>query len=146
MVRQEAIPFLALLITALVHELAHIVVSCSLCVPVKRIGISWQGPYVVRERGTDWQCLAISLAGPIANLFTSVGCMLVFAYRRISLSSLSMLSFLSLVLGIWNLLPLPARDPLNYPCLSIGNVLKGEIQIGSFISTGALNPPATPFR
>jgi Zn-dependent protease len=113
MLRQEAILFLALIITALVHELAHVVVSYSLCVPVKRIGISWHGPYIVRERGTDWQCIAISLAGPVANLLTAVGCMLVFAYWRVSLSSLSMLWFLSLVLGTWNLLPLPASDGLR---------------------------------
>ena len=35
---------------------------------------------------------------------------------------------------------------LNYPRLSRGNDVQGEIQIDAFISTDCLSPPATSFR
>ena len=55
------------LVSVLLHELAHLATAKALRVPVKRVGISWKGPYIVREAGTPPQNLAISLAGPAAN-------------------------------------------------------------------------------
>jgi hypothetical protein len=36
-------------------------------VRVKRVGLSWKGPYILREPGTPAQNMCISLAGPAAN-------------------------------------------------------------------------------
>ena len=36
------------------------------------------------------------------------------------------------------------KEPLNYPCLSSGNALKGEIQIDAFIPTGCFEPSGYP--
>ena len=55
------------LVSVLLHELAHIATATALGVRVKRIGVSWKGPYIVREPGKPAQNLCISLAGPAAN-------------------------------------------------------------------------------
>ena len=57
----------ACLVSVLLHELAHIATARALGVRVKRMGLSWKGPYIVRETGTPVQNLCISLAGPAAN-------------------------------------------------------------------------------
>jgi hypothetical protein len=57
----------ACLISVLMHELAHIATAKALGVRIKRVGLSWKGPYIVREAGTPAQNLCISLAGPAAN-------------------------------------------------------------------------------
>jgi len=98
--------FLASALVALVlHELCHVVMASVLGVKVKRVGLSWRGPYVVRESGTSAQNVAISLAGPAANLLTVVGCLLVGRGFE--------LCFASLVLGVFNLLPVPSSDGLR---------------------------------
>ena len=58
------------------HEASHVLAAWALGVKVKRIGLSWRGPYVVREAGTPLACVVISLAGPLANLLTVVVCLL----------------------------------------------------------------------
>ena len=50
------------------HELAHVVAAIALGVRVKRVGISWRGPYIVREQGTPLASFVIALAGPGLNL------------------------------------------------------------------------------
>jgi membrane-associated protease RseP (regulator of RpoE activity) len=57
----------ACLVSVLLHELGHIVMAKALGVRVKRAGISWKGPYIVREMGTPAQNMCISLAGPTMN-------------------------------------------------------------------------------
>ena len=57
----------ACLASVLLHEVAHIATASALGVRIKRVGISWKGPYIVREAGTPPQNLCISLAGPLAN-------------------------------------------------------------------------------
>jgi hypothetical protein len=57
----------ACLVSVLLHELAHIATAKALGVRIKRVGLSWRGPYIVREAGTPAQNLCISLAGPAAN-------------------------------------------------------------------------------
>ena len=59
--------FTACLVSVLFHELAHVATATTLGVRVKRVGLSWKGPYIVREAGTPAQNLCISLAGPAAN-------------------------------------------------------------------------------
>lgn len=87
------------------HEVSHVLAAWALGVKVKRIGLSWRGPYVVREAGAPLACVVISLAGPLANLLTVIVCLL--AGRGTNLC------FTSFVLGAFNLLPIPASDGLR---------------------------------
>jgi len=96
--------FSALAAVAL-HEASHVLAALALGVKVKRIGLSWRGPYVVRQAGTPPASVLISLAGPLANLLTAVACLLIGHGAN--------LCFTSLVLGAFNLLPLPSSDGLR---------------------------------
>jgi hypothetical protein len=50
------------------HEAAHVAVALANGLAVRRIGFSWIGPYVVRERSQSAAVnAAVSLAGPAAN-------------------------------------------------------------------------------
>jgi hypothetical protein len=57
----------ACLVSVLLHELAHVVMAKALGVRVKRVGLSWKGPYIVREPGTPAQNMCIAPAGPAVN-------------------------------------------------------------------------------
>jgi Zn-dependent protease len=117
-----------------IHEAGHCLAAVALGVRVKRIGFGWLGPYVVREAGTPRQNLAITLAGPLANLLTAwavtgslslipallgreiaLGCNPLIAglllYWR--LVELHPLYVASLALGWFNLMPLPLSDGLR---------------------------------
>jgi Zn-dependent protease len=95
-------------LTALaLHEAAHLITARWLGVRVKRVGISWLGPYVVRESGTDLQNLAISLAGPVCNLLL-VGVGLVLA-PWLGFGGIQF-ALVNSVLGTYNLLPIPMSD------------------------------------
>ena len=51
------------------HEAAHVAVALANGLAVRRIGFSWIGPYVVRERSQSAAVnAAVSLAGPAVNL------------------------------------------------------------------------------
>jgi Zn-dependent protease len=62
--------------------------------------------YIVREAGTDWQNLLISLAGPLSNFVASYVSLAVF-HRGATFCAMN------LVIGIINLLPLPCSDGLR---------------------------------
>ena len=88
-------------IVALVfHEAAHIVIARALWVRVKRIGISWRGPYIVRETGRPEANLLIAIAGPLINLVLAV----------LFWNGAPAFAQINLVLGVSNLLPLPGSD------------------------------------
>lgn len=57
----------ACVVSIVLHELAHIATAMALGVRIKRMGLNWRGPYIVREAGTPLQNLCISLAGPTVN-------------------------------------------------------------------------------
>jgi len=95
----------AALVAIVLHELSHVVMASALGVKVKRAGLCWRGPYVVRECGTAIENVVISLAGPMANLATAMGCL----YIRRGVD----LCLASLVLGAFNLLPVPSSDGLR---------------------------------
>jgi Zn-dependent protease len=95
--------WLSLLAALLVHESAHLAAAYLTGVRVKRVGLSWKGPYVVREPGTPMQNTFISLAGPGINLILCALC-----WR-----SLGMFAWVNGLLGILNLLPVPASDGLR---------------------------------
>jgi Zn-dependent protease len=66
---------LDLAISVICHELGHIAAAKLLGVRIKRIGINWIGPYVVRERSSKRAVnVAVSLAGIGANLLLAGGC------------------------------------------------------------------------
>ena len=91
---------------ALLHELAHVLAALLLGVKVKRFGLCWRGVYIVREAGTDWQNLLISLAGPLANLALAAAALLVFRRGAIFCA-------MNLLFGVINLLPIPCSDGLR---------------------------------
>jgi Zn-dependent protease len=88
------------------HELAHVAAALCLGVKVKRFGLCWRGVYIVREAGTDWQNLLISLAGPVSNFVASYVSLAVLHRGAIFCA-------MNLVIGLINLLPLPCSDGLR---------------------------------
>lgn len=83
-----------------VHEMAHIAAAGMLRVRVKAIGLTWKGPYVRREPGTDPQNLVITLAGPGINLLLAFAC-----WHANPVFALN-----NAILGLFNLLPIPMSD------------------------------------
>jgi Zn-dependent protease len=88
------------LIAIVGHELAHILMATALSVRIKRIGLSWAGPYIVRETGSLNQNLAITLSGCVFNIGIAICLMHVWAAA----------AFVNMVLGVYNLLPIPGSD------------------------------------
>ena len=57
------------IIAMLLHECGHLAAALALGLRVKNIGMKWnKGLYTVREQGSPYQNLLISLAGPFVNL------------------------------------------------------------------------------
>jgi Zn-dependent protease len=83
-----------------VHEMAHIAAAGMLRVRVKAVGLTWKGPYVRRELGTNPQNLAITLAGPGANLLLAIACW----------HSNPVFALNNAILGLFNLIPIPFSD------------------------------------
>lgn len=50
------------------HEGAHLLMARLLRVRVKRIGINWRGPFIIRDPGEPVANACIALAGPLVNL------------------------------------------------------------------------------
>jgi Zn-dependent protease len=84
----------------LVHEVGHLVTAFLLKVKVKRVGITWKGPYIKRESGTPSRNLAITLAGPGINILLTV----------VTRHTYPAFALANLVLGVFNLLPIPTFD------------------------------------
>ena len=101
----DPVGYLTACIAAVVlHELAHVVAAIALGVRVKRVGISWRGPYIVREQGTPLASFLIALAGPGLNL------LLAFGFWGFSPE----FGLVNLLLGGYNLLPfIPGLDGSN---------------------------------
>lgn len=84
----------------LLHELSHVAAARLQGLQVKRFGVSWRGPYIVREAGTWQQNLRVCLAGPLVNLLVGALCW------RTALT----FAVCNVVLGGSNLLPIPGSD------------------------------------
>lgn len=97
--------YLTVCVTAVaLHELAHMVVATAMGIRIKRIGISWKGPYIVREQGAPLANFCTALAGPALNILLAVGLQ----------SSAPQFSLVNLLLGAYNLLPfIPGLDGYN---------------------------------
>lgn len=87
-----------LLVIAL-HEAAHLAAARSLGIHIKRIGVSWKGPYIVRERGTPLGNMITTLAGPFLNLLLAAAWPVSHEFAVINL-----------IFGISNLVPLGGTD------------------------------------
>ena len=91
-------------IASSLHEIAHALVATALGSRIKRVGISWRGPYLVREQGIPILNLCVVVSGPALNLI------LAFAYWY----SAREFALINLVLGASNALPfLPGGDGRN---------------------------------
>lgn len=82
------------------HECGHIAAARVCGVTVKKVGISWIGPYVLRESGPRWANLLISFSGPLVNLL--LGCTL--------WSTMPAFAQVNLFIGIGSLIPFPKSD------------------------------------
>jgi Zn-dependent protease len=72
-------------------------------VRVKQVGLSWKGPYIIRESGTALQNTCISLAGPGLNLILCVFCLHLSAT----------FAFVNGFLAVMNLMPIRSSDGLR---------------------------------
>ena len=83
------------------HYLAH-----TLNLKIRRIGVNWRGPYVVREQGSAVQNLAVSMAGPLVNLVLA-GAMVLGPWLG---TAIVIFGLYNLLVGLYNLLPVPFSD------------------------------------
>jgi Zn-dependent protease len=90
-------------LAVLLHESAHLLAAYLGGVQVKHVGLSWKGPYIVREPGTPAQNIFISLSGPGINLILCVLCW--------HLSGT--FAFVNGFLAVMNLLPIRSSDGLR---------------------------------
>ena len=98
-----ALPILG---AALCHEVGHIACARSLGLKVRRVGVSWRGPYIVRQQGSAVQNLAVSMAGPLVNLVLA-GTMVLGPWLGLSVV---IFGICNLLVGLYNLLPIPCSD------------------------------------
>jgi Zn-dependent protease len=83
------------------HELAHVLAAWLSGIRIKRIGISWKGPYIVRELGFPLANFCVALSGPVLNLLLAM--LYWYSGRQFAV--------INLVLGVSNLLPfVPGGD------------------------------------
>ena len=86
---------LACIAALLLHEMGHVLAARASGIRVKRVGIAWKGPYIVREQGSPVANLCIALAGPVLNLVLALS-FWTFAPQ---------FGLVNLALGGYNLLP-----------------------------------------
>lgn len=85
------------------HEMGHICMARHLGLRIKRFGMTWRGPFIVRETGTPEANVIVSAAGPWVNLVLASA--LWHGWHSFA--------FANLVLGISNLVPTPNSDGLR---------------------------------
>jgi Zn-dependent protease len=84
----------------ILHECGHIAAARLCGVKVKKVGISWIGPFVLRESGPRWANLVISFSGPFVNLLLASALW----------STMPGFAQVNLFIGIGSLIPLPKSD------------------------------------
>lgn len=89
--------WLACIPALVAHELAHYLTARALGLQVKRFGLSWLGPYIVRESGLPWQDATVAAAGPLINL----------ALAAVTSGNFRLVN---LMLGVYNLIPMAKSD------------------------------------
>jgi Zn-dependent protease len=88
------------IVSLLVHEAGHICVAHAFGIRIKRIGMNWRGPFIVRESGPPLPDLMVSAAGPLVNLIMAA--MVWQIWPTVALANL--------VLGLSNLVPTRTSD------------------------------------
>jgi len=61
-------------LSVIIHEAAHVAIAWMHGVKIKRLGVSWRGPFIVREQGEPTADAKIVIAGPLANLLQGLAC------------------------------------------------------------------------
>jgi Zn-dependent protease len=84
----------------ILHETGHVCVARRLGLRIKRIGMSWRGPFIVRETGSPNANAIVSAAGPWVNLVLALS----FWHDWHSFA------IANLVLGLSNLVPTRNSD------------------------------------
>ena len=102
----------------ILHEMAHAAAALALKVKIHQIGMNRKGPYISRASGTTKQNLAITLAGPGINLWIAL------LFYRMSPN----FALCSLVIGVVNLLPVPASDGSR--ALNLIRTLVSGVRVG----------------
>jgi Zn-dependent protease len=126
---------LACIGAVLLHEMAHVLAAQASGIRVKRIGITWKGPYIVREQGPPFANLCIALAGPVLNLALAVS-FWTFAPQ---------FGLVNLALGGYNLLPfIPGLD--GYHALAAYRKLRVIAPLTGAPVTGAPLAAVVPGR
>ena len=97
---------LPIVAAAVCHEAGHVICARSLGLKIRRLGLNWRGPYIIREQGNPLQNLAVSLAGPLMNLILA-GSMVLGPWLGIGAV---IFGLYNLALGVFNLLPVPCSD------------------------------------
>lgn len=90
-------------VALMLHEAAHVIAATALGVRVKRIGISWRGPFIVREAGAPKVNIWIALAGPVMNLLLAA----------LFWNAVPPFAHINLILGSSNLIPMEGSDGLR---------------------------------
>lgn len=85
----------------ILHEIAHVLCAFAIGLRIKKVGLSWKGPHIVREQGKPLENAVVSLAGPLINIINSV------LFWRIS----PLFAQVNLILGLSNIMPfVPESD------------------------------------
>jgi Zn-dependent protease len=92
--------WVAFFVSLLVHEAGHVCAARALGLRVKRVGITWRGPFIVRESGAPMANAIISAAGPLVNSILAA----------LTWPHWPSFALANLVLGITNLLPTKHSD------------------------------------
>ena len=82
------------------HECGHIAAARLCGVKVKKIGISWIGPFVLRESGPRWANILVSFSGPLVNVLVA----------SVLWNTMPSFAQVNLFIGIGSLIPLPKSD------------------------------------
>ena len=105
---------------AVFHEVGHLTCARSLKLKVRRLGMNWRGPYIVREQGNPLQNLAVSLAGPLTNLIMA-GSMILAPLLG---TGVIIFGLYNLILGLYNLFrSLAVTDSASQTCSSVNRNL-----------------------
>lgn len=88
------------ILAVVLHEVSHVIAARLQGLRVKRFGINWKGPFIVREAGAWQQNLRVCLAGPAVNLILGFLCWHIATAFAVC----------NLVLAGFNLLPIPGSD------------------------------------
>jgi Zn-dependent protease len=88
--------YVFVVVAVLFHEFGHVVACRALGIKVLKVGISWRGPFVRRERSTPANNLLVHLYGPVMNLFLclmTLGIMKQFALVNMMVACVNLLPF-----------------------------------------------------